>query len=263
MGVLIFCIGLVFGSFLTAFTDRLHDGRDWVKSRSACDSCNKELEPRSLVPVVSWLVQKGRCLNCKKKISYRYPLIELTLGVLFLVSWLHWPYTFEGLDLVRFVLWLGTVVILAAISIYDLRWLLIPNKLIYPLLAVWVIFTAVEAIFFDGGTLLVRDSVLGLLATGGLFYFIFQISAGKWIGGGDVKLGFLLGILAGGLFEGVFLIMLASVVGLLITVPLMLAKKIAPRSQIPFGPILVLAGYGIYLFGERLVSWYTEDVLYL
>ena len=148
-----------------------------------------------------------------------------------------------------------------ALSVYDLRWFIIPNRIIYPLIAFMVAFTAVEAIFFDGGTALVRGAVLGLLACGGLFYVLFQSSGGRWIGGGDVKLGFLLGILAGGAFESLLLVMLASIIGLAFSLPLIATKKLGPKSQIPFGPVLVLAGIIVVLAGEPLLEWYLEETL--
>ncbi len=254
-------LGLVMGSFITALVDRLHDGRDWVKGRSSCDSCKKTLAARDLVPVLSWLSSAGKCRQCKQKISWQYPIIELVTGALFVISYLAWPTDIVGFQQAKFTIWLITLVGLIALSVYDLRWFIIPNRIIYPLIALMTAVIAVESVFYGGGPALVRDSVLGLLACGGLFYVLFQVSGGRWIGGGDVKLGFLLGMLAGGVFESLMLVMLASVIGLVFSLPLILTKKLGPKSQIPFGPVLVVAGIVIFLAGESIVDWYLNGVI--
>lgn len=263
MVLLLIILGLVLGSFLTAFIDRIHDGRDWVAGRSECDSCKAVLQPKDLVPVLSWLYNRGRCAYCSKKVSFIYPVTEILTAILLVVSYLNWPGGLEGFDIAKFILWCVFVVGFVGLSIYDLKWLIIPNKIVYPLIALAAGMVAVEAIFYEGGTQLVRDSVLGLLSVGGLFFLLFQVSSGRWIGGGDVKLGFLLGLLAGGYFEGALLIMIASFLGLFAALPFIIARKVGAKSQIPFGPVLMMAGFIIYLFGERLVDWYTTNFLYL
>ncbi|MEM6998010.1 MAG: prepilin peptidase [Patescibacteria group bacterium] len=254
-------LGLVMGSFVSAFVDRIHDGRDWVRGRSECDSCKTTLGSRDLIPLLSWLLNRGRCRHCKSKVSIQYPLLELTTAGLFITIYAFWPFELSGFEYSRLVFWLVTIVGFVALSLYDIKWLLLPNKILYPLIALTVAFITVEAAFFDGGTELVRDSVLGLLACGGVFYILFQVSSGKWIGGGDVKLGFLLGLLLADPYKSLLVILLSSIIGILIALPGLLLKKMGPKTQMPYGPALMLATVIVFLWGEQLINWYTSDIL--
>ena len=251
-------LGLVVGSFLTVFVDRLHDGRRWAIARSECDTCNALLRPVDLVPVFSWLLSKGQCRYCKCSVSWRYPVIELTTAGAFIASYLFWSEPLVGLELVKFVAWLVFVTGFVALSVYDLRWFILPNKLIYPLLAIAGLMLSVETIFFDSGLSLVGNAALGALACGGLFYVIFQASKGRWIGGGDVKLGILLGILAGGFLEAVLLVLMASLLGLLVAIPLLVKKGLNFKMKLPFGPLLMAACVVVVLFGENILNWYLN-----
>ena len=251
-------LGLVVGSFLTALVDRLHDGRKWVMARSECDSCGITLRVADLVPVFSWLLSKGQCRHCQCSISWRYPVIELATVSIFLLSYLVWPESLAGFELVKFGTWLIFVTGFVGLSVYDLRWFVLPNKLIYPLLVISSLMLSLEAVFFDGGLSLIGNAALGALACGGLFYVIFQVSKGRWIGGGDVKLGILLGILAGGFLEAVLLVLIASLLGLLVAIPLLVKKGLNFKMKLPFGPLLMAACVVIVLFGENILDWYLN-----
>lgn len=261
--VLLIVVGLVLGSFITAFVDRLHDGRDWVKGRSECDSCREQLEPRDLVPVMSWLVNMGRCRMCGARVSWRYPATELSLVTVFVVSYIFWPYTFAGIDIARFVLWCVILVGFVAMSMFDFRWMIIPNKILYPLIAITILFVLIESVFYGGGAKLVQDTVLGLVACGGIFFGLYQVSEGRWIGGGDVKLGFLLGLLVAGLYEGLLVIMLASFIGVAVSLPALVTRKLNVKTHIPFGPVLMLSTVIVFLFGSQIIDWYLHDFLLL
>jgi prepilin signal peptidase PulO-like enzyme (type II secretory pathway) len=116
-------------------------------------------------------------------------------------------------------------------------------------------------------TVLERDwhvltiSLLGLAVLGGLFYLLFQISRGKWIGGGDVKLGFVLGLLVGGPGMSILVLFLASTAGTLVTMPLLVTGRAKRTSRIPFGPFLLLATFIVQLFGTSLSAWYQRIFL--
>lgn len=261
--LLLTVLGLVFGSFLTAFIDRVHDGRDWVSGRSECDSCNQTLGPVDLLPVISWVASKGRCRHCRKPVSASYPITETMTAVLLAGLYIFWPDNLAGFEWARLVLWIVMVIGFVGLSIYDIKWYLIPNRLLYPLIALALVFTGVEAVFAGGGTDLIRGAVLGILCCGGIFYVIFQVSGGKWIGGGDVKLGFLLGLLMADPYLALLVVMISSFIGILIALPAIIAKRIGAKSQLPYGPALMAATYIVFLWGEPLIDWYTTDLLYL
>lgn len=246
---------------MTAFVDRLHDGRDWLKGRSECDSCKKTLGAADLVPVFSWLLNRGRCRQCHKKISIRYPLTEILTALAFWGSYLLWPESLAGFEVFKFIVWLGLVVAMVALVVFDIRWYLIPDRIMYPMILVAAVLVGIESIWFGGGTNLVRESVLGLATIGGLFYGLFVVSSGRWIGGGDVKLAFFFGILVGGPMKALLIVMLSSVAGTLLVLPLLGFKRVAMKTQIPFGPLLIAAGYFVFLVGNQIYDWYFVDLL--
>lgn len=254
-------LGLCFGSFVNALVWRLHEGRDWVHERSECVHCHHELAAKDLVPVLSWLMLRGRCRYCHKPISAQYPIVEAATAALFLASYAFWPYAFIGGQWVVFGLWLVLAVGLMALLIYDLRWMMLPNKLVFPLTGV-ALLMQVANFFSDWkgwGQLL--NVVLAVAVGGGIFYVLFQVSDGNWIGGGDVKLGFMLGLMVGTPSKSVLLIFLASVLGSLVSFPLLVNKKLGRKSTIPFGPFLIVAGVITVLLGTQIIHWYTHTLI--
>ena len=250
-------LGCLIGSMLTALVDRLHDKRKLVLARSECDSCQTTLGVWDLVPVISWLASRGKCRHCKDKISWRYPVIELVTTSAFIVSYIAWPNTLVSYELAVFAVWLVVLTGFIALSIYDIRWLILPNKILYPLIALAGLMIAGEAVWLADYGLLIGP-LLGALCCGGGFYAMFQLSQGRWIGGGDVKLGILLGLLAGGLLSALLLMFLASVLGLLVALPQIFTNRFNLKSKLPFGPFLILSGVIVVLFGETILDWYLS-----
>jgi prepilin signal peptidase PulO-like enzyme (type II secretory pathway) len=259
--IVLLVLGLCFGSFVNALVWRLHEGRDWVKERSECVHCHHELAAKDLVPVLSWLWLRGKCRYCKKPISVQYPVVEALTALLFVGSYVYWPFVLEGWQLVIFGLWLVTIIGLLALLIYDVRWMLLPNKLVFPLMAVAAVMASVSVLSSPEPARAVLDTILAVLVGGGIFYLIFQLSQGKWIGGGDVKLGFLLGLIVGTPAKSLAVIFLAAVLGSLVSLPLMASKKLKRTSLIPFGPFLIVAGILVFLFGQQMIDWYTTAFL--
>lgn len=254
-------LGLCSGSFINAFVWRLHEGRDWVNERSECVHCHHELAPKDLVPVLSWLWLRGKCRYCKKPISVQYPLVEALTALLFVSSYAFWPFVLEGWQVLIFGLWLVILVGLVALLVYDMRWMLLPNKLVFPLMVLAATMALVRVGSSTEPAKTVLDVVLAVLVGGGIFYAIFQISQGKWIGGGDVKLGFLLGLIVGTPAKSLAVIFLAAILGSLVSLPLLASKKLKRTSLIPFGPFLIAAGILVFLFGSQMIDWYTTAFL--
>ena len=255
--VLVIVLGLVAGSFLTAFIDRLHDGRNFVSGRSTCDSCKKKLGFWDLVPLLSWLVLRGRCRHCRKKVSCYYPLVETVSASSFVLFYLFWPYSFGGLELVLFAGYLLVLVGLLALAIYDLRWWLLPNKIVYPLLGWALVLLGVRVLINQEADILLA-ALWSFLAGGGPFYLLFQISE-KHIGGGDVKLGFLLGLLLLDWRLSLMTLFLSSLIGTVLVLPLMLRRKkkgLGMQTKLPFGPFLIVGGLIAFWFGQSLIDWY-------
>jgi len=254
-------LGLALGSFINAFVWRLHEGRDWVKERSECTNCHHPLNPKDLIPVFSWLALRGKCRYCHRPISVQYPLVEAATAALFVLSYIFWPVVLKGGEVAVFIFWLVLLIGLLALLVYDVRWKLLPNKIIFPLLIVASLQALTRVFSSNAPVQVLIGEVLGVIIGGGLFYVLFQISSGRWIGGGDVKLGFLLGLIVGSGEKSLVVIFLAAILGSLVSIPLLVAKRLKRTSTIPFGPFLIVAAIVVVLFGDGIVQWYNHTFL--
>jgi prepilin signal peptidase PulO-like enzyme (type II secretory pathway) len=143
-------IGLCAGSFINAWVWRLHqqskikspkskNNLSIVKGRSVCPSCRHQLAWYDLIPLISWLVLKARCRYCKKPISYQYPIVEALTSLIFAFSYVFWPQTVHlNGQWLLLITWLAASVGLIALAVYDLRWMLLPNRILYPILVLAV-----------------------------------------------------------------------------------------------------------------------------
>ena len=266
-----FLLGSIFGSFTNALVWRLHNKLEGkketkkrptsiTKGRSICESCGHELSTLDLVPVLSWVVLRGRCRYCGKPVHWQNPVVEIATALVFGFSYLHWPLEFDTFGWISFIVWLAMVVLLMTLLIYDLWWLMLPNVLVYPLIIAAIGIVVTEAVFFDGGPEVVRDAVLGLGAVGGFFYGLFIVSKGRWIGGGDVKLAMFIGILLG-LGKGIVSLYVGFILAALVITPLLLFKKIGRKQAVPFGPFLILGIFVAQIWGQDILDWYSDAFL--
>lgn len=159
-----------------------------------------------------------------------------------------------------FVLWLIFLTGLIGITIYDIKFLEIDNKIIYPMIGLVLAWRFFDAVFLGGGAEAMREMTLGLLVGGGLFMALFYVSNEKWMGGGDVKLGFFYGA-----WLGPAKALVATIVGFysafLVIVPLLLTKQITRKQPVPFGPFLIFGIIVATLWGSELVEWYKDFFL--
>lgn len=271
-------LGLAFGSFINAFVYRLHEKLDddgntkkisakqkkdlsIVKGRSICPNCKHVLGASDLVPVFSWLFLRGKCRYCKKPISWQYPAVELITAVLFIVSYIAWPNELvNSWQILSFITWLVALIGLIALAVYDIKWMLLPNKIIYP----FVVFVGASFAIQLALGRPTKDVVgigLALLVTAGIFWVLYVASKGKWIGGGDVKLGLLAGFLLASLPLAFLYLFLASIFGMIYMLPLLATNKISPKSKIPFGPFLIAGCIASVLWGQALINWYTSILM--
>jgi prepilin signal peptidase PulO-like enzyme (type II secretory pathway) len=241
-----FILGAIVGSFLNVVALRYNTGKSIALSRSACFHCSKRLAWYELIPLLSFIIQKGKCLNCRSKISPQYFLVEIVAGIVFaLIAHMFGNFNSESIffDLTLIIYYCVVFSILIVIFIYDLRHMIIPDPL-----AFLFAFLALGKLLSDHGSLLFHmPGILWLLAGPILafpFAFLWLISKGTWIGLGDAKLtlgiGWLLG-LTGGLTAVVF----AFWIGAAASVFLMMIKKntkssLSMKSEVPFGPYLII-----------------------
>lgn len=274
--VFIGVLGLCLGSFVNALVWRLRqrelvsEGKGSKKlakqlfkarSRSICPNCYHVLAVSDLMPVISYLALKGKCRYCHKPISWQYPLVELLTASLFVFSYAFWPYSFTGIGAVVFGLWLLILTGLVALTVYDIKWMILPDEIIAVLS---VIALAIFLINISGSINPLKDvwALAGaILIGGGLFMAIFQLSGGKWIGGGDVKLGALIGLIVLSPAKAMLVIFLASLGGSVLALALMAIGRFNRKQVIPFGPFLIAATIITVLFGASILSWYTSTFL--
>ncbi len=241
--ILLFPAGLIFGSFLTVVAHRVPRGESVVGGRSHCPACGAQIAAYDNVPVLSWLLLRGRSRCCGASISVRYPLTELALGLLFAATGL--VLADEPAEL---VLGLVFVSILLAVTLTDLERRIIPNKI---LLVGTILGVGIVAVT-DPESL--PERALAAVGAGGLL-FAAALAYPRGMGLGDVKLaatmGFFLGREVG---PALFIALLAgSLVGLA-----MIARHgaSARKRAIPFGPFLALGGIAGLLLGEQMIDWY-------
>lgn len=264
--------GFILGSFVNAYSWRVKKNEESrsksakysiINGRSICPECERQLSALDLIPVFSWIYLRGECRYCKKPISPIYPIVELTTVVLFLFSLVYWPFGLSGSNLVLYVVWLLILTIFIALTIYDIKYLTLPNKMLYPLTALVIIYAISKLVIIKPGDDFLLNSALGFLVGGGIFYLIFQVSSGKWIGGGDVKLGAILGLLLGNGTEALIMIFIASVLGSLVSIPLLLSGKLKGNKLIPYGPFLIFSCFLLTLFYGSIKTWLNNQGIYL
>ena len=267
-------LGLCFGSFVNALVWRMYQKSLPYKRRAAsqkelsiatgrsmCPHCKHTLHAKDLLPVVSWLLLKGKCRYCKKPIGWQYPLVEVVTAVLFVVSYVFWPLEFGAQGLFLLVVWLISLVVFMALTVYDIRWMLLPNSMVFPLIGLGVIQTIVVSLLFGGGVSYLISVVAAVAIAGGIFYVLFQLSGGSWIGGGDVKLGYALGLLLATPGLAFLMLFTASLLGVAVALPGLITKRNTVASKIPFGPYLMMATFICMLFGQHIIDWYMSAVL--
>jgi leader peptidase (prepilin peptidase)/N-methyltransferase len=238
-----FVAGLAVGSFVTVVAHRVPRGESIVAPRSRCPSCGSQIAASANVPVLSWLLLRGRSRCCGEPISPRYPLTELTLGVLYAASVLVlWG------DPTEVTLGLAFVTMLLTVTLTDLERRVIPNRI---LLAATV---AAVAIATAGDPSSLPERAIAAIAAGGVF-FVVALAYPRGMGLGDVKLAAVMGLFLGRNVAAAILVALlaGSLVGLAI-----IARQggAARKRAIPFGPFLALGGVVGLLLGDQLVSWY-------
>jgi prepilin signal peptidase PulO-like enzyme (type II secretory pathway) len=280
--VILAVLGLCLGSFVNALVYRLHEQEKLASKkptakltkqqealsiatgRSMCPHCKHELAAKDLVPAVSWLLLKGKCRYCGKPIPDT-PIPELVTPALFILSYSVWPFSLhhvagQGIDagIAYFALWCAFIVGFVALAIYDLKWFTLPNRIVFPLIGLATFQDLLGATVYHGGLHTIFSAFWGIVIASGIFYVLFQVSDGKWIGGGDVKLGLVLGLLVGGPGKALLLIFTASLLGTVMAVPFLVTGRMKRTSKLPFGPFLLAATIIVVLWGASIIAWYTR-----
>jgi leader peptidase (prepilin peptidase)/N-methyltransferase len=230
--------------------------------RSRCLHCSYELKWYDLVPLVSWIALKGRCRQCRKPIGYFEPIIELSVAVFFVLSYLLWPYALvTPIDISRLIIWLISGVGLAILFAYDLKWFLLPDRVVFILIGLGII-NSVVVVLQNGHVWANIFSILGaIVILSGIYYGLYLLSKGRWIGFGDIKLGLALALLLGDWELAFIALFAANLIGCLIVIPAMALGKLKRQSHVPFGPLLIGGFVVAQLVGSLILSFYFNTLL--
>jgi leader peptidase (prepilin peptidase)/N-methyltransferase len=237
--------GLLLGSFLNVVAYRLPRGESLAAPASRCPGCDQPIKPYDNVPVLSWLLLRGRCRSCGTSIAWRYPLVELATAVLMALTVLVVGANED--------VWLGLafVLVLVPVTVIDLDFRIIPNKL---MIAGTVAALAILALTRPDD---IPEHLIAACAAGG-FLLVAAIAYPSGMGMGDVKLAFVMGLFLG---RDVGVAMLVALVaGSVVGVAIMARKgtQEGRKTAIPFGPFLALGGIVGLLAGEPVVDWYLN-----
>jgi leader peptidase (prepilin peptidase)/N-methyltransferase len=242
-----FVFGAVVGSFLNVCIYRLPRSESIVFPASHCPGCGRVIRPYDNVPILSYLVLRGRCRTCGTRISPQYPVVELTNALLTMFLFLKFGFSLTFLFLFIFCS------ALVVITFIDLEHRIIPDVISLPGIVVGFI----SSFFLNW--LSWQNSLIGIIAGGGSLFlvaFIYQIITKKeGMGGGDIKLLAMMGAFLGWMAVP-FIIFTSSLVGSVVGISLMLVQKKDSKLAIPFGPFLAFGAILYVFYGRRLIHWY-------
>ena len=244
--------GLVLGSFMTVVAGRVPAGGSLIHPRSHCPACGAQIRNRDNVPVIGWLLLRGRCRDCGTRISIRYPLLELATGSVV-----------AGAFFVIEDLWLALplaalLALMPAVAAIDIEHHIIPNRLMYPALIALPLLLVLARVL--GAPVDLRGMAIGFVAYGGALFLVALVSGG--MGMGDVKLAALIGVVLGAL--GLRYVAVAAgaaiVLGGVGGVVALLAGR-GRKGAIPFGPYLAAGAVIAVFWGEPVADWYLRTLL--
>ena len=249
--IYMFVVGTIMGSFFNVVGNRLSVNKSVVKPRSHCETCGHTLEWFELIPIISFLVQRGKCRKCQAKLSWLYPLIEIITGLFYLGCYLYYGFSYNLL----MALVISSVLIITCIS--DFNYLIILDEV----LVVGSILVLIISFLQGGFNNLVISLLSGLL----LFFFMLLVKIvgdkafkRESLGGGDIKLSFFIGAVLGYKLAFINLI-LASFLALPVAFFYLIKLK---DREVPFGPFLIIATFIIYIFSPEILE-FIDLLIYL
>jgi len=246
MQIIVFMLGLSIGSFLNVCIYRIPEGKSIAYPASHCPNCKHNLNAIDLIPLLGYVINKGKCRYCSTKISIQYPIVELITGIVFIMLFNKF---FISLEFAKFAVLAS---LLIAITVVDLERQEIPDELI--------VFGLIAGLLYNLYHIKTDmiPGILGFLAGGGLFLLIAIISNGA-MGGGDIKLMAVLGLFFG--WKLVLLIAFISfVIGAVISIALMAAKTKGLKDNIPFGPFIALSAFIVMFYGTQILHLYINSI---
>jgi len=248
MTIMSFFYGLILGSFYNVVGLRVPERKSIVAPRSSCPKCGHQLKALELIPVFSYLIQRGKCRQCKVGISPVYPLFELMTGVLFAGSYLLLGWSAD------LIIALTLVSLFIIITVSDLAYMLIPDKILLVFAGIF----AMERLFIPLSPW--WDSFAGAAAGFFLLLLIALVSKGG-MGGGDVKLFALIGFVVG-IKTMLLSFLFATFYGAFFGIIAMLLGFVKKKQAIPFGPFIAIGTLTAYFLGREIIEWYLNFFMF-
>jgi len=284
--ILVFVSGLFFGSFLNLVADRiLKKGEKIIFSRSKCDYCKKELKAKHLIPLVSFIIQRGKCAMCDKKLSWYYPFSEVLTGLAFMgAAYISGIFSIASFpNIIAFVFLLLLACAYVVIFLTDLKHQIIPNKVVYPAIILVALFMVGNATAYvittysrlkadafgiyllEAGYLHVQALhmlkslgmvLLSAALIAGFFALLVKLTKGRGMGAGDIKLGFLIGLF-NGFPQNIIAIFSGFIIGAIVSLILIALKIKTLKDTVPFGPFLIIGSIVALIWGADIWQFYT------
>ena len=248
MTILIITLALLIGSFLNVCIYRIPKGESIAFPASHCMSCGKNLKAIDLVPVLSYVFNKGKCRYCSSKISLQYPIVESLNAIVYFMLFNKYGLTFT------FVEYAVLSSLLIVISFIDYQYQIIPDGLV----TFGLILGVVSAVLKINNIHLL-SGIVGFMVGGGLFLLIALVSKGA-MGGGDIKLMAIIGFILGWKYT-LMVSLLSFIIGAILSITLMILKIKGRKDYIPFGPFIAIATYITILYSEEILDWYIKLII--
>ncbi|MFZ6015982.1 MAG: prepilin peptidase [Patescibacteria group bacterium] len=246
--------GSLFGSFINVVAIRVHEASS-ITGRSRCMDCKKPLKARHLVPVLSWLIQRGKCAYCGRPINIQYPLVEVAGALLAVITALRY-YPDPQYLWIAFEFFFGITLLIFIVM--DIRWMELPVEL---MAATGVVFTLWHMLLRvaagEPPVLVFWSHALGFVAASLFFLFQWVVSRGRWIGAGDIWLGALIGAALGWPMAGLA-VYFAYIFGGGTALILLIAKKLKPGMRVPFAPALIAGTLAAIWWAAPVLSWLSN-----
>ena len=245
--LIVFVFGMCVGSFLNVCIHRIPESKSIVYPGSMCPRCGAKIRFYDNIPLLSYVLLRGRCRNCRTSISVRYPLVELLCGTLAVCVWVKYGLSAEAAVV------FGFIAVLVIITFIDIDHRIIPDVISLPGIAVFFL----AALLIPSVSWV--DSLIGILLGGGSLYLVgwlyHQITGKVGMGGGDVKLLAMIGAMIG--WQGVlFTIFVSSAAGTIVGLTIMLIKRQNMKLAVPFGPFLAFGAVAYLFYGPQVIQWY-------
>jgi prepilin signal peptidase PulO-like enzyme (type II secretory pathway) len=227
--------------------------RSALRDRSVCLSCGYQLRWFDLVPIVSWLQLRGRCRKCRQAIGWTELAAELLLGVAFLGTYvLLRPTVVDGLSLAAFMVWLVFLTTLTVLFIYDLKWSLMPSKVLYFSVACAIILLICNILQGSFVTAQIPSLLVTLAILPGLYLLLYLVSRGRWVGSGDWILALSLALVLQHYFFALIALFASNLLGCVVYFLNVVSKSQRKLTKMPFGPLLIVGALIAYLLKFHL-----------